>query len=620
MSDKVNTNSVPFVPKSKQDPEGTGNSDSKKQRPKKQQPGSHHQHRRTKNNNNNISNSKYKRESRSNNSELDFEWSIQEELASGNYKLNGRKTKISINHLLDFQLPEIDRKQNSYRTTFEKNRRRRSEQDRVYLHGDSFINANYKFLVDENGDYSAQSSDPNVVLPPSLIRRVIIPRGQSCPICLTEELVSPRMAICGHVFCQTCLIRLFENNSEVKKDAPSYLKKRKDLKECPLCTSIIKKTSTIPVLIEETGTRPNPLKLGSTVDLKLMCKPHGSLLPLPSSLNVDPLGVGNFPSLHSTDLLPYCRIFKVDNDYAIDLFVKDNAEITRQQEIDKAIYNENEVLSNLAIDENLSMIAKLREQRKSESPNLSNLSIVDGIKKYNDSNAYYFYETAFGSGVKYFLSPLDIKILKSAFHNYCNFPPTLSAKIEDIHYGSMVTENTISKCRYISHLPIGTELAFIDVDWRNSPIIPKTIHDHFADELRQRRRKSAQKRNREDKEKKLYEQRLEQEHQDFYQKENGNILLGSTPNIVSQFPPASSKNLVLQHASKPDIPKNNSDRHKERTVWGTEIMVTDPKNVQDDENFEQMLLQASHASGESKNGRKNKKKILLMGNSSMRSL
>lgn len=550
--------------------------------------------------------------------EQDLEWNIQDELANGHYKLNGRKTKISINHLLDFQLPEIERSSGSSGVNFERRRRRKSDNnDRVYLHGDSFVNANYKFLVDDQSSYSEQSSDPNIPLKTESIVRVLIPKGQNCPICLTEYLISPRMVICGHVFCQTCLLQLFKAEPDVKKDSEYRNKRKKDLRECPLCSSIIKKNNIKPVLFTEEISSNEVPKRGSEVELQLMCKPHGSLLPLPVNLGLDPLKLGNFPSFQLSELTAFSRIMKCDTSYAITLLEIDNLQIKEQFEIDKALYNDTGDLARIAIKENTEIINLLKQKESSTIPDVLNLSLDSNLNRYDDSSAFFFYETGFNSPMKYYLSSLDIKILKNVFHNYHSFPNTLKVKIEDIHYGSMVTENTITKFKYFSHLPIGTELAFIDLNWRNEDIIPKEIYTKFSTELKQRHRKIIMKRSREDKEKRLYEEKLEQEHLQFYQRENGEML----PSVqqLPQFPSTNTKESSKLLSPAEDIETPDESKHKERTVWGTQIVITDQKAIDEDLEFQKMLSEAAQSKGDQKKGRKGKGKTLILSNTSMRS-
>ena len=110
--------------------------------------------------------------------EGDFELNIQDEIVNGNFKARGRKTRISINHLLEFQLPERTKEPSSGAVAGKK-KTKRSDQEHIHLHGDSYINANFKFLVDDRFTYEEQGLDPNVPIPHEKIVRVTASKGQS---------------------------------------------------------------------------------------------------------------------------------------------------------------------------------------------------------------------------------------------------------------------------------------------------------------------------------------------------------------------------------------------------------------------------------------------------------
>lgn len=126
-------------------------------------------------------------------------------------------------------------------------------------------------------------------------------------------------------------------------------------------------------------------------------------------------------------------------------------------------------------------------------------------------------------------------MLLTAFGHYSGFPPSLTAQVEDVHYGTVVTESLMQRYKYFGHLPIGSEMAFVDLDWRTADVIPSEVYQSFAVELSSRRRKSTWRKQREDKEKKRYERKLEREQQEFYMRENG-----STDHATSVIKPVRS--------------------------------------------------------------------------------
>ena len=75
--------------------------------------------------------------------------------------------------------------------------------------------------------------------------------------------------------------------------------------------------------------------------------------------------------------------------------------------------------------------------------------------------SYYFYQAA--SGMPVFLHPLDIKILLSHFSSYAAFPDTITVRVES-YTESTVNDDLRKRCKYLSHLPVGADVAFVETD------------------------------------------------------------------------------------------------------------------------------------------------------------
>ncbi|CCE61732.1 hypothetical protein TPHA_0B00600 [Tetrapisispora phaffii CBS 4417] len=549
--------------------------------------------------------------------QADFEGSIQEEIFSGNYKLNGRKTKISINHLLDFQLPEIERERNGFSGNHNTkiNRQKHSHQEYILLQGDSFINVNYKLLIDKNGTYSEQNIDPNKLVSSENIVRVVVPKGQSCPICLCDVPVAPRMVICGHYFCFTCLLTFFSIKEVIKNPDTGYEKPKK-YKECPLCNSIIRPSNVKDVLYEDDIFSNNieiP-KPSDNIKIKLICRPHTSLLGLPVMMNIDPNIVGNFPPINFKEIFDYAKMIKCDDSAQLQFLQNDLNAIQDQLEVDKALFNINDEFTKEAIE---AINAKIMNILSKEGLELSDdnhlefksldISDVNISDKYNDSNAFYYYQYIVNSSsTKFFLSQLDIKILKAAFQEYSKFPVELDTKVENVHYGNVITKDFIAKNKYMHHLALGTEIAFIELDWRNSNIIPKEIFDKFSAELKQRRRRFNIKQKREDIQRKQYEYQLEKETAEFYKRENGELIepyqviehrLNDKQAFNHSNMFADSLNEFTYSEDEEDEKKESKNpggknkSYNETTIWGTSIEVQmDEKTLQENKEFEEMLF------------------------------
>ncbi|KAL3231500.1 E3 ubiquitin-protein ligase MAG2 [Nakaseomyces bracarensis] len=548
-----------------------------------------------------------------------FDASIEQELNNGNFKLRGKKTQVSINHLLDFQLPEVERELNS---TPRRTNRRKNDTF-THLHGDSFINVNYRLLVDDRYDYKELNNDPNKLVDKEKIVRVIVPKGQNCPICLNEVPIAPRMVTCGHVFCSSCLINFFDIQEMVKNPNTGVMQKKK-YKECPLCGSIVKPTNTKDVLFEDDydfGKKPcvnNETAIpipGKETTLKLMCKPHDSLLALPVSSGLDPRKVGNFPSVKLREISEYSHIMKCGADFALQLYQNDINAIENQYEIDKALYNDSGKYVKQALESIHEKISSILEQNEESlvdrlADDFKNTLKFSDTNQYDDSNAFFFYQTYFKSPTKYFLTPLDIKILLTIFEGYHKFPELLTVTVENVHYGTQVTEALIRRYKYMGHLPIGSEIALLDLDWRSVPFIEKDIYAKFATELKQRRRSLMLKKQREDKDKKSYEEKLEREQQEFYRREN---LEYPTWEAHVNKPEVTLTSLPTPQQLHREKEEKKMNKYNEKTIWGTSIQITeDEKASKESKEFEQMLLAKMQAEKSEK--KKKKGKIMLFSN------
>lgn len=111
----------------------------------------------------------------------------------------------------------------------------------------------------------------------------------------------------------------------------------------------------------------------------------------------------------------------------------------------------------------------------------------------NDS-PFYFYEAL----LHYYLSPLDIRILKTAFGDFSSFPTTVLPRVERVSTGHIVDDELRRRAKYLAHLPHGCEVGFLECDWTDV-VIPEVL-DSFSAEIERRRKKNREKEVREEKE------------------------------------------------------------------------------------------------------------------------
>ncbi|KAG7758122.1 hypothetical protein KL911_001098 [Ogataea haglerorum] len=533
----------------------------------------------------------------------------------------GRKG-IDISHLVEFQLPEHNVVTGHGRRP--SSRKHRAQSARLNLTGRQNVNVNYRFIVDYRGDYRTQILDPNVPLDDASILRVLINKNDhQCPICLGDEFIAPRMTRCGHVFCYTCLLRLFAAFS-TQEDYRGRVK-------CPLCSEDIReKHELLPVLITKVDERFERPSVDQPVDLELMYRPASRVFAQPFRLYLencqfdgDIPWIPNFATvdnfLNDSRYVKYSRIMQCGPDFALKCFQQELETLKLHRALDSELYGDSThhyELAELKIRSHMdAMAASFAESSQAAIPDspdslslcLDELSLRQ--QQFQETEkGFFFYQTAFNSSVKYFLTNLDVQILKSLYGDYSAFPLTLHPILENINYEySPLTEETIGKLKYLGHLPVGTEIGFLELDWTDQlPQFPKEISARFSKKLSERSRASRNKKRREDHSKAVFEKELELKTLQFYSKENNLSLTDygygeqASPHkfVESDAPPLGENVLLPEDESK-----------YKTTVWGTRILKSEePDSDQYDAEAELIIQQAKEAANAT--GKK-KKKIVL---------
>lgn len=122
-------------------------------------------------------------------------------------------------------------------------------------------------------------------------------------------------------------------------------------------------------------------------------------------------------------------------------------------------------------------------------------SVGSGIRTaaHHHSSPFYFYEAL----QHFYLSPLDIRILRTAFREFSCFPSTILPRVERVSTGHIVDDELRRRAKYLAHLPRGCEVAFLECDWTD--VVSPEVLGGFSAELERRRKRNREKEAREEK-------------------------------------------------------------------------------------------------------------------------
>lgn len=130
------------------------------------------------------------------------------------------------------------------------------------------------------------------------------------------------------------------------------------------------------------------------------------------------------------------------------------------------------------------------DEKQSRAPSQGSLALRGGpsaTRHSRQENPLFFYEAL----LHYYLASLDIRILRAAFGDYASFPSTILPRVEHVSTGHIVDDELRRRAKYLSHLPHGCEVAFLECDWTD--IVPPQVLEAFAGEIHRRRKKNRDK-------------------------------------------------------------------------------------------------------------------------------
>ncbi|KAK3183896.1 hypothetical protein Dsin_031182 [Dipteronia sinensis] len=463
----------------------------------------------------------------------------------------GRRTQmINGNHLLNFQYDPITRPQ--YRPAPPPARRQRKIKP---YNKDLFLQANYKFVVLDTGNYSPEAMDPDKMLQweDIICVRYFTPIPVQCPICL-ENPLCPQITSCGHIFCFPCILQ--------------YLLMGEDNhKRCPLCFVMISPKELYTIYIENV----KQYSIGDTIDFMLLTREKDSFAlsqknKLEASASpgcndeiyVDPFAKFTFTSdvdlsvreaisdldawlvradsglVDDLNKLPYvCAAMEQLEQRKKDWnehqacernksYTDDLTENHRSQPTENAANTDFEALSSghkkpsTDVDEQNILFGNLTLDKSNGRSSLGGGELLDGrdtilsssyeekglqahltgSRDIKEKDSYNFYQAIDGQHL--ILHSLNVKCLLHHYGSYDMLPQRISGRILQLETVTQ-SEAMRRRYRYLSHISLTTTFQLCEIDL--SEILPPDALVPFMDEIkkRERQRKQLAKKDRKDK-------------------------------------------------------------------------------------------------------------------------
>ncbi|KAL1891554.1 hypothetical protein Cpir12675_004926 [Ceratocystis pirilliformis] len=514
---------------------------------------------------------------------------------------HGRRGQTSITHLLNYAAPP---RLNYDHTAYARSYRRQPAwgSGSGYHAADKarYVHANYRFIVAPVSSYNSQATNSDVQIEWGHVFQVIasgISQLSSCPVCLSEP-VAPRMAKCGHIFCLSCVMRYMatltvEEEEELRKRPNRQVR----WKKCPICDDHVYIHDMRPVRFysgQETAL-PRP---GDDVILRLMARTANYTLALPKGSSAESLHTGTeIPWHFAANVLDYARIMKGTIEYMEEQHDEEIIALEEMEKSDELMYGEDNEWTQKAIHSIQQSKTKLQDLVVPSDAGL--LSPVDAnesastSKQHPNTPEFYFYSAP----PHLYLSPLDIRILKTKYGSFSEFPSTLLPRVEHISTGHAVDDALRKRAKYLNHLPHGCLISFLECDWTD--IIPADTLAQFADEIRRRRKRNADKSAQEDRLKAQAERRETAAMQRFSSTMAG-VTNGRYGHVYNPYmddpthqidspvdldadfqalpgtsPPGSTTSSSLAQPESSDHDAASSMEPSSKTVWGTQAIAGD---------------------------------------------
>lgn len=436
-----------------------------------------------------------------------------------------------------------------------------------------YVHANYRFVVSPEGDYSKNAADADLFLDWSNVLQVIASsesQAASCPICLSEP-VAPRMAKCGHIFCLPCLLRFMNS---VLNDEEAKPGKGAKWRKCPICEDSIYLPEVRPVRFYAGQESPLP-RVGDDVVLRLMARNADSTLALPRESGAEVLSSGDSIPWHfAANVLDYARVMKGTGEYMAGQYDEEIETMLQQAMEDEAMFGQDNEWTQKAVKAVNAAKEKIVTLGGADGSNTASLS--DPVRPSSDAD-FYFYSAL----PHLYLSPLDIRILKTTYGSFAAFPSTLLPRVEHISTGHVVDDALRKRAKYLGHLPYGCVISFLECDWTD--IVPAEMLESFMADVEKRRSRNRDKAAQEERER-LQSERIEaaalRSLTGSRRPQSPPIEPDSPPFMdMSEFQPLAAPSGTTPPEPRPgfsSLASMSTSPSTQRTVWGTPALSNTP--------------------------------------------
>lgn len=310
-------------------------------------------------------------------------------------------------------------------------------------------------------------------------------------------------------------------HSEEPSSAATTQEKKARWKKCPICWDSIYISETRPVRWYA-GSENDPPREDGDVVLRLVKRKADSTLAMPRE-SAHPLLKGeDIPWYFAAEVMDYARIMKGSEEYMQEQYDEAIAAVEQMEREDELMFGEDTEWTGRAkrmlreAKDKIKGIGNAPDHLQRPAPAPTQEPVPDRWNEEDsqqDDNVprtlsemrqrqtekpqpseYLFYHAI----QHYYLSPLDIRILKAAFGSYSNFPSSILPRVDRVSAGHVVDDELRKRVKYLAHLPHGCEVGFLECDWTDT--VPASVLAEFDAQIKKRRSRNEEKEAREEKE------------------------------------------------------------------------------------------------------------------------